>query len=96
MFEWDEAKNQSNIAKHGVSFAFARKIFTGVVLTHTDGRNDYGELREVSIGLAEGVAILAVAHTDRRGITRIISARPATRKERKRYGEALRKGIIGC
>eukprot|EP01036_Dinobryon_divergens_P008661 gene8661-11587_t len=56
MFEWDEAKNRSNIAKHGVSFSFASKIFAGIVLTREDARNDYGELREVSIGLAEGVA----------------------------------------
>jgi uncharacterized protein len=95
MFEWDDIKNRSNIAKHGISFDFACRIFDGAVLTRADDRNDYGELREVSIGIVDGLAILAVAHTDRQGITRIISARPATRKERQRYGEAIRKSIIG-
>jgi uncharacterized DUF497 family protein len=42
-------------------------------------------VREISIGAAGGVAILTVVHTDRAGIRRIISARPATRRERVRY-----------
>lgn len=88
-FEWDEAKNASNIEKHGVRFEDAKSIFDGPILTYEDNRRDYGETRMNSIGSAEGVVILAVTHTDRQGVTRIISARPANRSERKRYDEEV-------
>jgi len=95
MFEWDDAKDRANIAKHGVDFALASRIFEGPVLTKIDGGDVYGELREISIGLADGVALLTVVHTDRSGIIRIISARRAAKSERTRYEEALRAGFIG-
>lgn len=90
-FEWDEEKNQANIAKHGIGFARAKQIFAGPTLYRVDERRDYGERRIVSIGMIEEILILVVVHTDRRGVTRIISARPAKRAERKRYAEAIRK-----
>jgi len=89
-FEWDEAKDAANIEKHGVSFATATRIFEGPVLTWIDDRNDYGEMREHSLGSIEGILVLAVIHTNRQGIHRIISARRANRSERKRYEEAIR------
>jgi uncharacterized DUF497 family protein len=85
MYDWDPSKAKANIAKHGVSFETAIGIFDGLVLSYQDNRHDYGEVREISIGAAGGVAILTVVHTDRAGIRRIISARPATRRERVRY-----------
>lgn len=88
--EWDEAKDAANIAKHGVGFATASRIFDGPVLTWTDDRTDYGEVREHSIGAVEGILVLAVIHTNRDGHHRIISARRASRAERKRYEEAIR------
>lgn len=94
-FEWDEAKSRSNLAKHGVSFERARQIFNGPVLTFADDRHDYGEWREIAIGMADDLAILTVVHVDRNGVIRIISARPATRSERGRYEEAIRKGTYG-
>ena len=90
MFEWDEAKEITDIAKHGISFAQASRIFAGRVWTFIDTRTDYGEVREISIGVADAVAFLTVVHTDWSGVTRIISARPASQRERKRYDEALR------
>lgn len=90
-FEWDATKNQSNIAKHGVSFKTAVKIFDGPVLTGEDKRFDYGESREISIGAVQDIVILTVVHTDRNGNTRIISARPASKSERKRYDEEIQK-----
>ncbi|MFY7960017.1 MAG: BrnT family toxin [Elsteraceae bacterium] len=90
MTEWDGAKNLQNIAKHGVSFELAQRIFDGPVLTWIDERRDYGEQREVSIGMVDGVLVLTVAHTDRSGVRRLISARPASRRERSRYEQALR------
>lgn len=92
-FEWDEAKDRANIAKHGVGFATASRIFEGPVLTWTDDRADYGEVRERSIGAVDGVVVLAVIHTDRAGKTRIISARRASRSERRHYDQAIQKGI---
>jgi len=89
-FAWDAAKNRANIAKHGVSFEQAERIFAGPVLTWTDGREDYGETREISIGLLDGVAYLVVVHAERDEITRIISARRALKHERRWYDEALR------
>ena len=89
-FEWDEAKDAANIAKHGIGFATARRIFEGPVLTWADSRSDYGEAREHSIGAIDGILFLAVIHTDRQGVNRIISARRASRAERKRYEDAIR------
>jgi uncharacterized DUF497 family protein len=90
MYEWDEAKNASNIAKHGVGFGLAWQIFNGPVLTAIDNRRNYGEQREISIGAVDGTVILTVVHTDRQGRMRIISARPASQRERNRYEQAIR------
>ncbi len=93
-FEWDARKNESNIAKHGIGFERAKGIFDNPVLTGIDDRFDYGELRQNSIGIIGAVAVLVVIHTDRDGVCRIISARPATKVERRMYDTALQKGII--
>lgn len=89
-FEWDEDKNAGNIAKHGISFAAASRIFDGITVSARDDRFDYGEDRVISIGLLDGIAVLVVVHTDRAGVCRIISARQANRKERERYDQAIR------
>ena len=89
-FEWDETKNQSNIRKHGVSFEVARHIFRRPVLTSPDRRKNYGEDRYVSIGHAGRTALIVVAHTRRDGRIRLISARPASRKERRMFHERIR------
>lgn len=90
MFEWDEAKNVSNIAKHGIDFADARRIFTGPIVTRIDDRFEYGETRMLSIGTVEGRAFLVVVHTTRGETTRIISARLANRAERLEYEKQTR------
>ncbi len=59
-------------------------------MTAIDDREDYGEVREISIGMVDGVAVLTVIHTDRSGRVRIISARPASLGERTRYEQAIR------
>jgi uncharacterized protein len=92
-FEWDEAKNRTNIAKHGISFELARKIFDGIVWSRIDQRLNYGEMRIISIGAVEQAAIIVMAHTDRNGKIRIISARPANRKERRRYHDEIQKAL---
>ena len=88
-FEWDEAKNAANVAKHGLSFEQAAAIFDGPVVSRTDRRGDYGEVRTVSYGALGGQVIAAVVHTDRQGATRIISARLASARERRDYHAAL-------
>ena len=75
----------------GVSFELARRIFEGPVFTWIDDREDYGEAREICIGIVGGIAALVVVHTDRRDLTRIISARPASRAERRIYEEKIRQ-----
>lgn len=90
-FEWDEAKNQSNISKHGISFDVVKRIFDGPVLTTVDDRFEYGEVREISIGVIEDILYLTAVHTKRNSnTTRIISARRANKAERYRYDQALR------
>ena len=92
-FEWDEDKDRQNIEKHGVSFADARRIFNGFTFDAVDDRFDYGKIREISIGMFDGLAVVTVVHSDRDGVCRIISARPAVKSERKRYEQALRQAF---
>jgi uncharacterized protein len=91
-FEWDKIKSEANRKKHGISFEDAKHIFDGAVLTVSDPR-EYGEVREISFGQLGGVVVLAVVHTDRKNVTRIISARKANRKERERYHAHLTRAI---
>jgi uncharacterized DUF497 family protein len=86
-FEWDEAKNKSNLEKHGVSFETACKIFQYPLYNKIDTRFDYGETRTISIGTIGNKTIIVVVHTDRSGRMRIISARPASQEERIIYNE---------
>ena len=88
-FEWDENKNAQNLKKHGISFEEAQEIFDGIVFNAIDERFDYGEIREISIGSIQGVVIVTVAHTERNGVIRIISARKATRQEKNTYYDYL-------
>jgi uncharacterized protein len=89
-FEWDPDKNAANIAKHGIDFEDAVRIFEGPVLESSDERRDYGEVRIIAFGVVDGRE-LAVVYTMRGGSRRIISARRAHRRERKAYREAYRK-----
>lgn len=91
-FEWDEDKNQSNLHKHGVSFETARQIFSRPILTSVDDRKDYGEVRNISIGQTDVTTVIVVVHAEREGNIRLISARPASRKERWTYRAKVRQG----
>ena len=92
-FEWDEAKDLANQRKHGVSFKQASQVFLDPLFVSVKDRIQDGEQRWRTYGEVEGWLLMMVAHTfreeDARGATieviRIISARPATRKERQRY-----------
>lgn len=87
--EWDVAKNQSNIIKHGIDFCYASKIFEDEnCLLWEDNRFNYRETRYITIGNIEDV-IYTVVYTLRYHAYRIISARGASRHERKIYHHYL-------
>jgi uncharacterized protein len=84
-FEWDHAKAQSNLAKHGVSFEAARLVFDDVfALEHFDFAGKPPEPRYITTGMANGV-ILTVVYSERGDRIRIISARKATTHEQREY-----------
>ena len=88
LFEWDEAKNLGNLRKHGVSFDEASTIFgDSLSVTIDDPAHSVRERRFVTLGYSANQRLLTVVHTDRGRHIRIISARVATRSERKAYEE---------
>jgi hypothetical protein len=84
LFEWDEAKRQSNIQKHGIDFIGVERVFTGTTVTILDDRFDYGESRFITLGLLSG-RVVVIAHTEAPEVIRIISVRKATRNEEASY-----------
>ena len=87
-FEWDESKRQSNIEKHGIDFADIQPIFTNPVVQREDNRYDYGETRIILLGIANEV-VFCVVYTWRGSVGRIISARRANKRERKKSYQSL-------
>ena len=88
LFEWDEAKNRNNFAKHGLSFEDAEQVFSGPCVTFLDDRFDYGEERFITLGLLVG-RVVVIAHAPRDDITRIISMRKGNRREKEIYKKRL-------
>ena len=87
-FEWDEAKNQANIRKHGLDFNDAPLVFKGPMLVDLDSRQDYGEDRWVGIGLLRNrVVVLVYVEHDEETTIRIISLRKALSYERRQFEE---------
>ena len=87
-FEWDPAKAEANRRKHGIGFDEAATIFGDPIsLTITDEQHSEAEPRFITIGSSVRSRLLVVVHTDRGEAIRIISAREATRRERRTYEE---------
>ena len=91
-FEWDEAKNLSNRRKHGVSFEEASQVFLDPLYVSVKEREEDGEQRWQTFGIINGLMLLMVAHTVREvwggegiDVIRIITARRADSRERRRY-----------
>jgi uncharacterized protein len=85
-FQWDPEKAASNLRKHGISFEEAKQVFNDpLFLVFADLDHSFEERRFVMMGELQDGRLLIVSYTDRNEATRIISARPATRKERKTY-----------
>ena len=90
-FEWDPNKAASNLRKHGVSFQTAVLVFADPSALVMQSHVEIGEERWLVIRVVEGLFMLVVAHTVREQdgieVIRIISARRANRKEKRRYEE---------
>lgn len=83
---FDPAKDQLNIAKHGISLAQAGALEWDSAVAWPDARRDYGELRQCAIGYIE-MRLHFVALVNRRDNRRIISLRKTNLKEERRYAE---------
>jgi uncharacterized DUF497 family protein len=84
-FEWDSEKAEANVQKHGVSFHTACEVFFDPFVQLLDASGST-EPREAAVGYTEGEQLLFVVHVIRHEeIIRLISAREATRDERRRY-----------
>jgi uncharacterized protein len=87
-FEWNPEKAVTNLRKHNISFQEATTVFDdSLSVTFPDPDHSIGEARYVIIGMSRSEQLLVVSHTDRQNRTRIISARRATRQERRFYEE---------
>ena len=85
-FEWDPAKARSNLREHAVSFDEASTVFGDPLsLLMPDPDHSQGEERYLVLGMSLHRRLLVVSHLERPPLTRLISARPATRSERRRY-----------
>jgi uncharacterized protein len=85
-FEWDDDKAEANERKHGVSFPEAQTVFADLLaLTGYDPDHSHDEDRYITMGTSLEGRLLVISHTDRAEHVRIISARTASRKERKDY-----------
>jgi len=87
-FEWDNAKQQTNLRKHRLDFADAPTVFAGATFTVEDERFDYGEDRYITLGLL-GDTVVVIAHTERDDVIRVISMRKATKNEQNIYFEGF-------
>ncbi len=87
--EWDPVKARTNLKKHGVSFEEASTVFDDpLFITFLDVEHSLDEERYITLGLSQRKRLLLVAHAEREGAIRIISARKATKNERRFYEEA--------
>ena len=88
-YVWDKRKGRGNVARHGIAFEDATRIFEGPTLERVDDRFDYGESRIYAIGVVDGLEITLiytdVSETERR----VISAWRAERHERTAYWQSL-------
>lgn len=83
-FEWDSHKAQINVEKHGVTFEEAAEAFFDPFYQRGDATTS-NEQRDFILGYSLAYRVLFVVYVERNQRTRIISARPATRKEKKQY-----------
>ena len=100
-FTWDDQKNRANQKKHGISFETAILVFNRPFNVSTQDREVDGEPCWQTIGMVNGIHVLLVAHTldadfdlgldqnDDEEVIRVLSARRATRRERRIYAQGI-------
>jgi uncharacterized DUF497 family protein len=93
-FQWDETKRQYNIEKHGIDFVDAAEIFDDVRIEFEDSRRRYGEPRMCTFGFMQG-QLICVIYTLRNEEVRLISARKANEREKRKYDELFKRAIAG-
>ena len=93
-FEWDGTKATSNLKKHHVSFDEAVTVFYDpLAASFADPDHSRDDSRLVTVGYSVQGRLLVVCHVERAGVVRVISARRATPRERKRHeGQEPRRG----
>lgn len=84
-FQYDPSKAAANLRKHGVSFADAEGVLEDPLAVTVEDPDAEGEQRFITLGLGSAGELLVVVYTERENECRLISARRATRKERKHY-----------
>ena len=90
IYEWDPRKAKENLRKHGISFEEAATVFLDpMALTFPDPDHSDEEDREITIGITTKHRVVFVSQCQQGYRIRLISARKATRKERKQYEEGI-------
>lgn len=86
IFEWDQRKAATNLRKHGISFQEATSVFSDLLsITISDPDHSDSEARFVDVGLSHRGRLLVISYIERGDNIRMISARGASRWERKKY-----------
>jgi len=88
-YSGDREKNRRNLARHGIAFEDAQRIFEGPTVEKVDDRLDYGETRVYAIGLVNGLEITVVYTDENDDERRIISAWRAEPHERRFYWQNI-------
>ena len=89
-FDWDPDKAATNLTKHGVSFPEASTVFGDpLATTFHDPDHSIGEDRSITIGYSQLRRLILVSHVDQGERVRIISARLATRREKRDHEEGI-------
>ena len=94
-FDWDANKARSNYVKHGVTFEEATTVFdNSLTLLFDDPDHSKAEFREIALGESLSARVLVISFTKRgENVLRIISARPASRKERAYYEQQFKNDV---
>ena len=88
-FEWDEAKNRTNLAKHGIGFELVHNVRWDSAIIEPDLRFDYGEDRYIARAYLENGTGVYIAFTLRAAKLRIITMRTFNKRDYQRYAPPL-------
>jgi uncharacterized protein len=88
-YAWDPRKNRRNLARHGIAFEDAIRIFDGPTLEKVDDRFDYGEIRIYAVGIVNDLEITMIYTDVSKTERRIISAWRAEQHEREAYWQSI-------